>query len=515
MKRCVFRILILWIFISPLAAQKSIQWGSDIFKPSSSTAFQVIGNWPDGIVMQARTRTKLFSPGKTFIQRYDNLTLLPQFNKEIKLETTKGSKTLEYAVLERVGDKPVLMATYFNSEKDKIELYGRLYGIEGEPSEKEKKIAEFPATRKSQLQALNFVQSSDSSSMLCFFSEKFDKYSNEKMEFNLFNPQLEIIWNRSIEFPYKGSNLQIHRTVVDPQGRVYMLVRVIFDKDELANKGGPRYRYSLVTFASDTTLVEDYEISLGDQYISDIDLILGKDNQIICSGFYSERGQGQAAGTFFLEIDRNSKAVLDKKLIPFDKGFAASFMETSRIRGIMELSDFKLDHFVRFKDGTFGLVAEQYLEDEICYQDFRTGMYSCNYYYYYNNIIVVKMDSIGDVIWTADIPKYQQSSNDGGFYSSYVFGFDGESMHFVFNDHPKNLTETDQSRAHIMNNVRRSVPVYARISNDGQFSRRMVSDEKKSRLFMVPQYSTQISDRSIWLVGITTNKYRTGVLSFD
>jgi len=63
--------------------------------------------------------------------------------------------------------------------------------------------------------------------------------------------------------------------------------------------------------------------------------------------------------------------------------------------------------------------------------------------------------------------------------------------------------------------VRRSVPVYARISNDGQFSRRMVSDEKKSRLFMVPQYSTQISDRSIWLVGITTNKYRTGVLSFD
>lgn len=125
------------------------------------------------------------------------------------------------------------------------------------------------------------------------------------------------------------------------------------------------------------------------------------------------------------------------------------------------------------------------------------------------------MDSIGDVIWTADIPKYQQSSNDGGFYSSYVFGFDGESMHFVFNDHPKNLTETDQSRAHIMNNVRRSVPVYARISNDGQFSRRMVSDEKKSRLFMVPQYSTQISDRSIWLVGITTNKYRTGVLSFD
>ncbi len=515
MKKYFLSIFLFISFDHSIIAQKGIQWGGDIFKPSSSTTFQVIGNWPDGVLMQARTRTKLFSPGKTFIQRFDNLTLLPQFNKEVKLETSKGNKTLEYAVLERVGDKPVLFATYFNKEKDKIELYGRQYDTEGESVGKEKKIAEFPATRKSQLESLNFVQSSDSSSMLSYFSEKFDQYSNEKMEFNLFNPQLDIIWNRSIEFPYKGRNLEIHRTIVDKNGRVFMLVRVLFDKDELEQRSGPRYRYSLVTFGSDTSLVEDYEISLDQRYISDIDMLLDSNNRVVCSGFYSERGQGQAAGTFYLEIDRNTRIVQEKILTPFDKAFATSFMETSRVKGKVELTDFKLDHFVKFRDGSFGLVAEQYLMDEVCYQDFRTGMYSCNYYYYYNNIIVVKMDQKGEVIWTADIPKYQQSSNDGGFYSSYAFAFDGDNLHFLFNDHPKNLTETNLSRAHIMNNVRRSVPVYARISNDGQFSRRQVSSGKSSRLFLVPQYSTQISDRSIWTVGMTTNKYRTGVLLLD
>jgi len=513
-----FKLGILLTFLSlsnSLSAQKGIQWGSEIFKPSSSTSFKVIGNWPEGVLMQARTRSKLFSSGKTFIQRFDNFTLLPQFNKEIKLETSKGNKSLEYAVLERVGDYPVLFATYFNSDKDKIELYGRKYTTEGEAQEKEKKIAEFPANRRSQLDALQFVQTSDSSSMLAFYSEKFDKYTNEKMTFHLFDQNLDIRWSRSVEFPYTNRNFEIHRTLIDPQGRVFLLVKIRYDKEEIERKSGPRFRYSLVTFASDSTLVEDYEIQLGTNYISDIDMLFDKNNRVVCSGFYSERGVGQAAGTFYLEIDRNKKEVVNKNLSVFDKSFAASFMESAKVKGKLELSDFKLDHFVRFHDGSLGLIAEQYLMDQICFQDFRTGMFNCNYFYYYNNIIVVKLDSLGNMIWTADIPKYQESSNDGGFYSSYSFAFDGNNLHFLFNDNPKNLIEKNQNNARVMNNVRRSVPVYARISLDGQFSRRQVSSEKRQRLFFIPKYSSQISDRSIWVVGMTTNKYRAGVLLLD
>ena len=225
MKLCNFQLFLFILFFCvsiSLTAQKDIQWGSEIFKPSSSTSFKVIGNWPEGVLMQARTRSKLFSSGKTFIQRFDNFTLLPQFNKEIKLETTKGNKTLEYAVLERVGDYPVLFASYFNSDKDKIELYGRKYNLEGEAIGKESKIADFPATRKSQLDALKFVQSSDSSSMLAFYSEKFDKYANEKMEFQLFNQNLDIIWNRSIEFPYTNRNFEI-QLLLDRLEKIFCL----------------------------------------------------------------------------------------------------------------------------------------------------------------------------------------------------------------------------------------------------------------------------------------------------
>lgn len=514
----IFRISCILVFLlafSTLHSQREIQWGPEVFKPASGTSLSVIGNWPDGILMQLRTQAKLFSGGKTYLQRFDNMTLLPQFNKEVTLETSKGNKELQYEVLERVGDNPVLFATYFNKEKDKLELFGRAYTTEGEALNKEKKLAEFPAARKSQMEALNFVQSTDSSTMLAFFSERFDTYSEEKIDFVLFNQSLDVVFNRSVEFPYKGKNLTIHRAEVDPSGRVFLLIKIQREEKELHQQNVPEYRYSLVTFASDTGIVEDYEIDLGEQYISDIDMIIENSKQIVLSGFYSDGGQGMAAGTFCFKVDRLLNKINEKKLVPFDKSFAASFLESSRIKGKIELSQFKLDHFVRFNDGTFGLIAEQYLMDQICYQDFRTGMYNCNYFFYYNNIIIVKMDALGDVIWTADIPKYQESSNDGGFFSSYAFAFDGQSMHFVFNDHPKNLVEQNQSRAHVMSNVRKSVPVYARIDNDGQFSRRQISFEKHPRLFFAPRYSAQISNRSLWLISMTTNKFRAGVLSLD
>jgi len=464
--------------------------------------------------MQSRTRTKLFSAGKTFIQRFDDLTLLPQFNKEVILETNKGDKTLEYQVMERLGDYPVLFATYYNKQKDKIELFGRTYSTDGQPIGKEKKIAQFPAERKSDMELLRFVPSADSSSMLAFFSQRFDKFSNEKIQFQYFDNNLESRWEREIEFPYKGNNFSIHRSAVDANGRVYLLVKIRYDKDEPAGEGGPPFRYSLVTFAGDTSTVEDYELSLGNKIISDIDMYVADSGMVICSGFYSNRGLSQAAGTFFLKVNRNEKKTEEKILNEFDSEFASSFLESSRIKGQVELTDFKLDYFVKFKDGSFGLVAEQFLIDQICYQDFRTGMINCNYFYYYNNIIVIRMDSDGEVIWAADIPKYQESSNDAGNFSSYAFGFDGQSLHFVFNDNPKNLTETDQNRAHQMDNIKRATVVHARLGLDGSFTRDNAMAEKKSRFYFVPSYAKQISPRSIWLIGISSNKYRTGVLSW-
>lgn len=512
----LFKILFSALLCSTpvFAQQHAIRWGSELFKPSSSTSVSVIGNWPDGVLMQTRTRTKLFSPGKTYLQRIDDITLNPQFNKEIKLETSRGGKPLEYEVLERLGDYPVLFATYYNKDKEKIELYGRKYSLEGEPVEREKKIAEFPASRKSRLEALNFVQSADSTKMLAFFSERFDKYSNEKITFSLFDDSLQQRWERSIEFPYKGRNFEIHKTRVGADGRVFMLVRIQYEKGELSNRQGPRFRYGLVTFDG-TSVVEDYDITLEENFISDISFSIGDDGNVLCAGFYSPRGINRAAGTFLLKINRSLEAVTDKHLSEFDPQFAARFEAGFRIRNKPELTDFKLDQMIFFEDGNIGLIAEQFLIDQICYQDFRTGMFNCNYLYYHNNIIVVNISSEGRINWAADIPKFQESTNDDGVYSSYAFARSGNNLYFLFNDHPKNNTVKDERDMYVMNNIRRAEPVLVKLDGEGRFTRRPVGAGKPSRFYVIPRDAVQISERSILLFSGTSNKYKIGVLGLD
>ena len=51
-------------------------------------------------------------------------------------------------------------------------------------------------------------------------------------------------------------------------------------------------------------------------------------------------------------------------LTPFEADFAAQFNEGTRFKNRSEISDFKMDHLVHFKDGSYALVAEQFIFDD-------------------------------------------------------------------------------------------------------------------------------------------------------
>lgn len=501
-------------FSSGLAQTEGVRWSAEMFKPASSSSFRAIGNWEEGIMMESHTGGRLFSPGKTYIQRLDDMTLLPQFNRQVQLETTKGDKSLEYQVLERLGSSPVLFASYFNKTRDRIELYGRRYNLEGEPEGKDKKIAEFNASKKSQLEGLSFVHSTDSTRMLAFFTQQWDRYQKEKIQFILFDSSLQIQLNRSIEFPYEGNQFSIHHAAVDPNGRIYLLVRIESQKENIFKRQDALYRYSLVTFDNDSGLVEDFEITLESRKIVDIRFLPETKGRVTCAGFYASEEGRQAEGVFFLEIGLDEpKGVRRKVLNPFAKEFSSRFSTDRRSRNNGSLPDFKLDHLVQVGDSAYALVAEQFLLDEICYQDFRTGMTTCNYIYNFNNIVVVKLNAEGHIEWTADIPKFQETANDGGRYSSYVFAQNKQRMYFVFNDNAANAQLEDERRIAVMNNVQRAVPVLVSLDKEGHYSRTSLGAERRNKFLMIPSNGSQISPRSALLVGVSSNKYKIGIVS--
>lgn len=493
--------------------RSAIQWGGVIAKPSSNAEYFYVGNWPEGIVYYIYSPSTVFSAAKAYIERYDNMTMLPQFTKPIVLNTSRGSKQLEIESFEKLGDYPVLFASYFNKDKNKIEVYARRYTLEGEPDGKDYKIAEFEAKKRSNVRQLNIIPSNMNEKVLVYYNQVFDKYQNEKTEFRIFDRDLNLLYDKFIEFPYKEKNFSVYRAMVDANGRVYLLVKILIDKSEITDRNIPRYRFGLVTFGPDRNEVDDYNLQIDNYYTSDISFseLNGK---VICAGFYSSFSSDRAAGSFSITIDIEAKDVIKRTTDQFEKNFVMDIIPSRRFRRMTELPDFKVDQVVIFNDGSSVVVGEQFFIEEICFRDFRTGMINCQYNYNFNNIIAIKYDARGDVIWTANIPKYQQSSNDGGRFLSYSFCTKNDELIFLFNDHPRNINPTDD-RVGVMTNVRKSVPVMVKLTSDGAFSRMALSNERVQKYFFVPRLSNQISNSSALLISVRNSRYRMGVVDFD
>lgn len=509
-------LLFSWAFFANLAAQNKlpVQWGGTLAKPTSNAEYYYIDSWPDGIMNYIYAPSTVFSGAKAFIERYDNQSMLPQFTKPVLLSTAKGAKQLDVEAFVRLGDYPVMIASHYNKDKNRIEVYARPYNLEGEAKDKDYKIADFDAKRRSNQNLLRVISNTDKNKILVYYNQAFEKYQNEKSEFRLFDKDLNLIYERFIEFPYRERNFSVYRTYVDENGRVFLLVRIVLEKNEVADRSVPRYRYSLVTFGPDRDAVEDYNLQMENYYTSDITMAINGD-RVICAGFYSLISSNRAAGTFFIEIDRKTREIVSRKMEKFEKDFVVDFIPNRRMRKITEVPDFKVDQLYLFADGSATLVGEQFYIDEICFRDFRTGMINCQYNYNYNNIAAFKFDERGNALWTANIPKYQQSTNDGGRFLSYCFGVNqNEELVFIFNDHPKNLNPADD-RVGVMTNVRKSIPVMVILSKEGAYARVPLSADRVQKLFFVPMLSYQISASSAMLYAIRNNRFRIGIVDFD
>jgi len=501
--------------VSWLNAQhkNAIQWGGTMAKPTSNSEYYYIGNWSDGIMSYFYSPSTVFAGSKAFIERYDNYSLLPQFTKPIELSTARGTKAIEIEAFEQIGDYPVMFGSHFNKDRNKIEVYARRYTTEGDPEGLDYKLADFEAKRRSNLSQLKIIPNSNRNLVLLYYSKVFEKYQNEKAEFRVFDRDFNLVYDRNIEFPYKERNFMVYRATVDAFGRVYLLVKILLDKDEITSKGLPRYRYSLVTFGKEGDGVQEYNLQLDNYFTSDVSFS-ENNGKVICAGFYSSISNDRAAGSFYIEIDLQRKEIVEKRIDKFEQSFVVDFIPNKRARRMTEIPDFKVDQVIQFEDGSSAIVGEQFYVEEICFRDFRTGMINCQYNYNFNNIIVIKYDDRGSVIWTANIPKYQQSSNDGGKFLSYTFGLNENELIFLFNDHPKNINPTD-NRVGIMTNVRKSIPVMVKLSKDGDYSRMSLSNERVQKMFIVPSMSYQISPSSAMLMSVRNTRYKIGIVDFN
>lgn len=165
--------------------------------------------------------------------------------------------------------------------------------------------------------------------------------------------------------------------------------------------------------------------------------------------------------------------------------------------------NYEMRDLIMRSDGGLILIAEQYRFYVTSYTSRGpngTMTTTYTYHYVYNNIIVVNIEPDGTISWNVKIPKFQHSTDDGGFASSYLLMIDDENLYFIYNDNIDNLVPNSKRFYNYELRGKWAITTIARIGSDGAMDRTILSRFTERKMIPIPRYSLQISNNQAYII---------------
>lgn len=523
----------LYSLISIAQIQPSVNWGSD-YKFEKRT--RIAGMLSDSLsvfVYKENTSKKQGVPD-LIIERFSqsNMNLnhrMEIFEWKMKAVSSSGVSFSDLMVID--NRLWIFFEGYIKRGRN-----GRLYAaeifMEKDSVGELKLIDELDMNRGGEF---TLVESYNGKSLLVLHNHPFEKYANEKFSYKVLNPSMDLIWSRELELPYKERSFKVSHHLIDQNGNVHMITALNYERNKGENNSNSfvNHSYNLLSFYPNENRLKEFEISLGEKYISALTFDMGPDGSLVIAGFYSNSASYSIAGTFYLRMDPITRRVVQSNLKPFEKSFMMEFIPEKKIKKGKELSDFYFDHLIVQQDGSAILVAEQYYmqisynyNDPYMYGGFYGPTYgpwgyspynrsNYNYQYYYNDIIIVRVSKDGEIEWARKIPKRQMSSNDGGYYSSYAIASNESGVYLLFNDNPRNTPALRKSgeEPYIMTRPSKSVAVFVAFSNDGQVHYAPLFAQKDVQMVLRPKLHFQSSPDHLVIFSQKGSMYKFGSIT--
>lgn len=295
----------------------------------------------------------------------------------------------------------------------------------------------------------NFVKSFDGKTLVIQYRLKYgeSKQVNEPMAFQMhsFNAELEELWSTEIEIPITEEQFGLFSAATDNNGNTYLLV---------VNKGIVKSK--IVTFAGELSLspiflykIDSYsqslseeEIDLGENYIFQISLFEGKNENLIVGGYYKNKIVENTCGIFMYSTG-NEEGKIVFSPIPTDE--------------LLKHLELKIKKEVQEKKIEGHMLGGLYPREILFEKDNGYTVIGENYGYHYSEqgqvihkykeILVSRIDGNGELAWATKLPKNQISGTNnletytGG--TGYTRIVTEEFEYYLIVDNLKNLTLTE------------------------------------------------------------------------
>ncbi len=507
----------------PKTDRAIVEWGPERKEKETGEFGRVFGQSAEAVYMTMHQKKQLL------LQKM-NGELASIYSKVLELEMEK--KDLELEDLQVVGDRILVFTSYYSKKEDQRTLYVRLFDEATMTAEGGwKELARF-ASEKERNGSFGVVLSPNKKHILVSVNLPYEKDAAEKIRLHVFDAGLEPEWDRDVTLPYTDKEFNFEELRVDNAGSVIIIGVKYAQKREakdLKRAGKAQYDYHLLTYSAKGD-EQDHTIAVKDKFLQDLTLSLDDGSgQVLCGGFFGNKGTSLVRGSFFLRLNPKTFAVEHESFKEFSDDFITQYMtakeeEKAKKRADrkdedLQLYEYDLADIVRRDDGGAVLIGEQYYSysTTTCYTT-QGGGRTCTttYHYIYNDIIVINIDPDGNIAWASTIPKRQHTTNDGGYFSSYGLDVKGSNLYFVYNDNGENLFLAAGDKFKNTDfNGKSSIVTLATINVDGRVTREALFDPEKRELILRPKSCRQLEDDRLFLYATRKKDYRFGVVTFD
>jgi len=506
MKKFTITLFLFAAYLAGFSQDVNIYWGN-VNKVDRFAVTHLIGKRGNYLLAYKQTRRNISMLKYNFnnLQVSGEYPILGKFGKDMPGKTI--SDDYLFHSMPVFKNHIYITVTQYDRKTKENSLCMQEIDDNGKLSGTMKKLETLDAKSKFNRGAFSIVESDDSTRFMLLDEPPYEKYAGEKYTITLYDESLNQTKKLSVELPFKDKYFDLNDITYADDGNIYMMARVSLATKE-KEKGEASYYYELIAIntAGDGSVVQ-YDIKLQGKFIDGISFDADDDKDIICSGFYGNNtgvSKGDISGIFYMRLNKTTKQVDVSGLKDLDKDFIAditSAKKANKGKGIS--NDFKLKNFIRRSDGGSILVAEysSTYTYTVYVSDGKGGGHTETHTAYCrDNIIAININPDGSIKWYANIPKKQETTDDGAFYSSYMLTTKGDKLYFVYNDNPDNLDPKriqEGKPLKNMGNALKSEAVLVELSEDGQYTKKALFSNKDNKMALIPSSSIGIGNNQV------------------
>jgi len=520
-------VVVLTTFSHVLYAQDiELRWGLPVKHSRVASPTDVLGKDGTGFYI-------IKSDGDISLEKFDkNMNFL--WTKKLDIYLTKKDKTVfENIIL--INNKIIVFSSFYDNKTDTKKLFASHISSDGVINPKLYEVNSFDNLTSKNSVVYDVTVSEKTNSILIFSNFRTKNEEKEQFHYKVIDQNFIQKNQAFIELRYTGVNTSIVDYIIDNAGNIHLVYSVNLKREEVGNKTNDDkidFNYYIMSYYPATKEYKEYDMRVSDYVITGISIIIDEESRYMyVPGFYSDKSINALKGTIISKIDLLDKKVVYAREKEFDPAFLAVVYakpidddddkkkveepnDKKKAKGKEQLYNYDIvDLFVNENEEVV-LVSEQYYVHVVTYTTTNSsGMTTTRttYYYYYNNVMVTKFGADGDRLWCSNIPKYQVTTNDGGFFSSIGVFEHQNVVYIIYNDNPLNGT-TIATKQYRTKSPQKSQLALVSIDGKGELKKRVLMpapDEGKG-IGTRPKFSTQISDNEVILIGYLSSDYKLG-----